>query len=607
MQVASQRNLADFRIGPRSIYIAALAVLVGAGGACIAVVLQKMIGFFTNLFYYHKLSLSFTAPYPNGLGYEAVIVPAIGGLIIGLMARYGSDKIRGHGIPEAMEAILIGKSVVSPKVAILKPISAAISIGSGGPFGSEGPIIMSGGSIGSVIGQFLHLTAAERKVLLLSGAAAGMSATFHAPIASVFFAVELLAFEMRPRSVIPIAMASAIADFLRQFWMGSDPVFPSSAAPVSHAGILAVALAFGVLGAGLAYILTKAIYGTEDWFEKLPLHWMWWPVLGGVVIGIGGLIQPRALGVGYDSIGQLVAGHFAVHLLLGFLLVKSVIWIVALGSGTSGGVMAPLLIIGGSSGAALAALVHAPDPGVWAMIGMAAVFSGVTRSPLTTVVFMLELTHDLSVLMPVLLACTVAAGLSALILPRSILTEKIARRGRHIARDYAVDPLEQLKVSQLELMPLTVFHEGETVADALEKIRRSPGDYRYKGYPLLSAEGRLLGEVLKAGLEQLAEREDARHSPLPLYFSAPVPAISPDQTIGDVCHLMLSEDRHRYYVVDPDGRPLGMLTRRLILESRRKHWEEENKRERFLYFSRRSEAAGPITQQQATTGGQISS
>ena len=295
MNFASQSKLADFRIGPRSVYIAVLAAIVGSAGACIAVVLQRMIGFFTNLFYYHKLSLAFVAPYPNALGLGAVIVPVIGGLLIGLMARYGSDKIRGHGIPEAMEAILIGKSVISPKVAVLKPISAAISIGSGGPFGSEGPIIMSGGALGSVIGQFLHLTASERKVLLLSGAAAGMSATFNAPIASIFFAMELLAFEMRPRSVIPIALASAISAVIRQYWMGSEPVFPSSAVPASHAGILAVALAFGLLGAGLAFILTKAIYGTEEWFEKLPIHWMWWPALGGVVIGLGGLVVPRVL------------------------------------------------------------------------------------------------------------------------------------------------------------------------------------------------------------------------------------------------------------------------------------------------------------------------
>ncbi|WP_052487255.1 chloride channel protein [Gordoniibacillus kamchatkensis] len=534
-------------------------------------------------------------------------MPVAGGLLIGLMARYGSDKIRGHGIPEAMEAILNGKSVVSPKVAILKPISAAISIGSGGPFGSEGPIIMSGGSLGSVIGQFLHLTAGERKVLLLSGAAAGMSATFHAPIAAVFFAVELLAFEMRPRSIVPIAVASAIADFIRQYWMGTEPVFPSSAVPAGRMDIVAAALGLGVLGAGLAYILTKAIYGTEDWFEKLPIHWMWWPAMGGIVIALGGLADPRVLGVGYDSIGELVAGRFPMHFLLGFLLIKTAIWVVALGSGTSGGIMAPLLIIGGTVGDALAALVHAPDPGVWAIIGMAAVFSGVTRSPLTTVVFMLELTHDLPVLLPVLLACTVAAGLSALILPRSILTEKIARRGRHIARDYAVDPLDQVKVSQLELVPMLSFHEHETVAGALEKMRHAPDEYRYKGYPLVAGNGRLIGEVRRADLESLAKSGAAGNSPLSRYFAAAVPAVTPDHTFGDVCHIMLSTGQTRQYVVDEDGRSQGLLTRRSILESRRKQWEEENRRERYLHLFRWSSAARPVGKREPSAGGHVRS
>ena len=607
MNFASQSKLADFRIGPRSVYIAVLAAIVGSSGACIAVVLQRMIGFFTNLFYYHKLSLSFVPPYPNALGLGAVIVPVIGGLLIGLMARYGSDKIRGHGIPEAMEAILIGKSVISPKVAVLKPISAAISIGSGGPFGSEGPIIMSGGALGSVIGQFLHLTASERKVLLLSGAAAGMSATFNAPIASIFFAMELLAFEMRPRSIIPIALASVISAVIRQYWMGSEPVFPSSAVPASHAGILVVALAFGLLGAGLAFILTKAIYGTEEWFEKLPIHWMWWPALGGVVIGLGGLVVPRVLGVGYDSIGELVSGHFTMHLLVLFLIIKTVIWIVALGSGTSGGIMAPLLLIGGTAGTALATLVHAPDPGVWAMIGMAAIFSGVTRSPLTTVVFMLELTHDLAVLMPVLLACTVAAGLSVLILPRSILTEKIARRGRHIARDYAVDPLDQMKVSQLALEPLMSFNKNETVAEVLDKLRRAPDEYRYKGYPLLSGDGKLLGEVMRADLELLAERGDADDSFLSRYFTSAVPVVTQDHTVGDVCHEMLNTGRFRLYVVDGERRLIGLLTRRDILESRRKHWEEENVRERYLHFFRRGPQVRPAVKQRSSASSHISS
>ncbi|MGG1517210.1 chloride channel protein [Paenibacillus oryzisoli] len=561
-------------------YIALIAILVGAIGSFTAAALQRMIGFFTNLFYFHQFSLAFVTPYPNSLGLGALVVPVIGGIAIGCMARYGSDKIRGHGIPEAMEAILNGKSVIAPKVALLKPISAAISIGSGGPFGSEGPIIMSGGALGSVIGQCLHLTSAERKILLLSGAAAGMSATFNAPIAAVFFAIELLAFEMRPRSVFPVVLASIVSDYLRHFWAGSDPVFPSHAASSNLSITLCVALLFGLLGAGIAFILTKAIYKTEDLFEKLPLHWMWWPALGGMIIGLGGLIDPRVLGVGYDTIRDLVTGQFTFFL-VGFLLIKTIIWIVALGSGTSGGIMAPLLIIGGTCGTALSAIFHMPDPGIWAMIGMAAVFSGVTRSPLTTVVFMLEVTHDVSMIMPILLTCTVAAGFSALILPRSILTEKIARRGRHVARDYVVDPLDQMKVSQLTLTPLQCLNASESLDSAKSKIESAPDQYRFKGYPLLSDDGALIGEVVQTDLQVLMERK-LGHRILSEYFTSRVPVVSPDQTISDVCHIMLSTQQHRFFIIDPNGKPLGLLTRRSILESRQKLWEEENRRECIL-------------------------
>lgn len=575
-------RLSDFRFGPRNAMMAGMAVVVGAAGAGIAILLQKLIGLFTNLFYDHRLSLDFVAPYPNSLGWMNLFAPVIGGLLIGLMARYGSDKIRGHGIPEAMESILIGKSIVSPKVAVLKPISAAISIGSGGPFGSEGPIIMSGGSLGSVIGQFFHLTASERKVLLLCGAAAGMSATFHAPFASILFAVELLAFELRPRSVIPVAIASVASDYLRQFWMGNGPVFPSSAAPAGHGEAIWTALCLGVVGAALAYILTKAIYGTEDLFDKMPIHWMWWPAIGGVIIGIGGILQPKVLGVGYDSIRELVSGQFPVRMLLSFLIVKSIIWIVALGSGTSGGIMAPLLIIGGASGEALALLFNAPDPAVWAMVGMAAVFSGVTRSPLTTSVFMLELTHDLAAMIPILLACAVATGLSVMALPRSILTEKLARRGRHIARDYSVDPMEQMKISQLEFPSLAAFPETLTAAEAWTLIHEEPEKYRYKAYPVLDAKGILTGEVRLSDLQLAVADSDRASCSLANLAGKDIRQVPVDQTVHYALHVMLESGCSRILAVDREGMPVALLTKQSLLAASRKIWEEEHRRERYL-------------------------
>ncbi|UUZ97240.1 chloride channel protein [Paenibacillus sp. P25] len=428
------------------------------------------------------------------------------------------------------------------------------------------------------------MTASERKVLLLCGAASGMSATFHAPIASIFFAVELLAFEFRPRSVIPVAIASVVSDFLRQYWMGDAPVFPSSVVPGRHSEVIWTAVCLGAVGAALAYILTKAIYGTEDLFEKIPIHWMWWPAIGGVMIGIGGILQPEVLGVGYDSIRSLVTGQFPVQMLLSFLIIKSIIWIVALGSGTSGGIMAPLLIIGGASGEALALLFHAPDPAVWAIVGMAAVFSGVTRSPLTTSVFMLELTHDLAVMAPVLLTCAIATGVSVIALPRSILTEKLARRGRHIARDYAVDPMESMKISQLEFPSLASFPDNQTAAEAWLKILKEPEKYRYKAYPVLNDKGIITGEVRFSDLQIAVTDPEQRSRPLAHLACKDYRQISVDQTIQSALHVMLESDRSRIFAVDREGKPLAMLTRQSIVAASRKIWEEEHCREKYLSF-----------------------
>jgi H+/Cl- antiporter ClcA len=336
----------DFTASPRLIFISAIALGVGALCAFVAVVLMWLIGLFTNLFFYHQIATVFRSPAEHQLGWGVVVVPVVGGLVIGLMARFGSERIRGHGIPEAMEAILIGQSRMQAKVAILKPIASAISIGSGGPFGAEGPIIMTGGAFGSLIAQAFHLSASERKTLLVAGAAGGMSATFATPVAAVMLAVELLLFEWKPRSVIPVAMASAVAAALRPYLVGAGPLFPVPAHAALGAHGLVSASFVGLAAGALSAALTAAVYGAEDAFQRLPLHWSWWPALGGIVVGVGGLLQPHALGVGYDTIAELLRGEFVPTALIGLVLVKGSIWAIALGSGTSGGVLAPLLIMG---------------------------------------------------------------------------------------------------------------------------------------------------------------------------------------------------------------------------------------------------------------------
>src|SRR3954467_11265007 len=327
--------LGDFTVTRRVIPITALAVVIGIACAYVALILLRLIGLFTNLFYYQRWSFDFVSPAHHHLGYWALLVPIVGGLIVGLMARFGSDKIRGHGMPEAIEAILLRGSRVSPRVAVFKPISAAVAIGSGGPFGAEGPIIMTGGAVGSLIAQFFHLTDSERKTLLVAGAAAGMSAVFAAPVASVLLAVELLLFEWKPRSLIPVALASAVSAATRWHLLGLGPVFPTGQhAAFAPARVLAACALVGLACGVLAALLSAAIYKVEDVFESVPFHWMWWPALGGVAIGIGGLIFPPALGVGYDVIGELIGGSITWHLVLGILLVKITMWALSLGSGT---------------------------------------------------------------------------------------------------------------------------------------------------------------------------------------------------------------------------------------------------------------------------------
>jgi chloride channel protein, CIC family len=444
-------RVADFMVDRRMLVTVALALPIGALSAAAAWCLLRLIGLITNLVFYHRWAADLVAPGAQHHPWWLVLgAPIVGGLVVGVMARFGSEKIRGHGMPEAIEAILTRGSQIDPKVAVLKPVSAAVSIGTGGPFGAEGPIIMTGGALGSILAQHLHLTADERKILLVSGAAAGMAATFNSPLASILLAVELLLFEWRPRSLVPVAAAVAVGTVVRQFILGAAPVFPVQVHVTEIPWYIDVlALAIGVCGAAVAIAATRLVYLAEDAFARLPIHWMWWPAIGGAVIGVGGLIEPRALGVGYDVIDALLTGHATLSLIVGILLVKTTIWSLSLGSGTSGGVLAPVFMIGGALGALVGQAFPDVFPGFWAILGLAAVVGGVMRSPLTGIVFTLELTHAWPALFPLIIASITAYAASVLLLDRSVLTEKIARRGLHLTRDYTTDPLETFFVADV--------------------------------------------------------------------------------------------------------------------------------------------------------------
>jgi H+/Cl- antiporter ClcA len=581
------KELGDFTTTPRVIPITLLAVAIGVIASFVALGLLRMIGLFTNLFFYQRLSTELVSPAGNHLGAGVVAVPVIGALIIGLMARYGSERIRGHGIPEAIESILLKGSRVEPRLAILKPLSSAISIGSGGPFGAEGPIIMTGGAFGSIVAQLFRLTAAERKTLLVAGAAAGMSATFSAPVSAALLAVELLLFEWKPRSLIPVALASATAAVVRPYLLGTGPLFPVPPHPATlGASTLGACVACGLLAGGLSALLTISVYGFEDLFQKLPIHWMWWPALGGVVVGLGGLVYPRALGVGYDVIEQLLTGQLVGWTLVTLTLVKGTIWSVSLGSGTSGGVLAPLLIMGAALGGIEAHWFPDAGVGFWPLVSMGAILGGTMRSPFTGAVFALELTHDQNVLLPLLVAVVCAHAVTVLLLKRSILTEKVSRRGFHLSREYQTDPLEILFVrevmdAEVAAIPVTVGR-GE-IADAIGSRRREQ-----RLFTVVDASGELVGVVTRWVLEEWAAQAagDGATRPLSSIMQRPITAYG-DEPLRVVVNRMAETGRTDMPVVDRCNPRLlvGHITLGDMLKARMRHLEEEQRRERVLPLS----------------------
>ena len=577
--------LGDFSATPRLLLITVFAIVIGIVSAYVALALTKLIGLFTNLFFYQRLGTTLVSPAGHHLGPWVIVVPVAGALIVGVMARYGSERIRGHGIPEAIEAILINGSRVQPRVAILKPLSSAISIGSGGPFGAEGPIIMTGGAFGSLIAQFFHLTSAERKTLLVAGAAAGMSATFAAPLAAVMLAVELLLFEWKPRSLVPVALASATAGAMRRYIIGMGPLFPvpAHAAFIGPSGLAGCVVA-GLLAGALSAVLTAAVYASEDLFQRLPIHWMWWPAIGGLIIGIGGYVFPQALGVGYETIGDLLQGDVASHLIVGILIVKSVIWSTSLGSGTSGGVLAPLLMIGGALGGIESWWLPVEGAGFWPLVSMGAILGGAMRVPLTGVVFALELTHDVNMLLPLLIAVTIAHGFTVLVMRRSILTEKIARRGYHLSREYAIDPLEILFVREVMRTNVAALPAGAPIDTLTHSLRLDPSRGRQRLYPVVDDRNQVVGVVTRADLQRVVERpHGSGASPLESVVRGRPVVAHPDEPLRVVVHRMAETGITRFPVVERESsRLVGMVSLTDLLKARALNLDAEQRRERVL-------------------------
>ncbi len=564
--VAHRPRAADHSADRRMLVLAAMALVTGTGGAFAAWLLLHLIELAVNLFWYQRISFEPASIVDAATGPIVLIVPVVGSLIVGLMARFGSDKIRGHGIPEAIEAILYGESKLSPRVAFLKPLSSAISIGSGGPFGAEGPIIMTGGAIGSLFAQRFRLTAAERKTLLVAGAAAGMTAIFGTPIAAILLAIEVLLFEWKPRSFVPVIVSALVAFAWRPLLIGEGPLFPFDAALPMDGVVLVLAGALGCLAGAVAGLLSTLLYRIEDGFHRLAVHWMWWPALGAVIVGLGGLIEPRVLGAGYGSIQDLLDGNLVLTAMLLLFAAKAVVWLIALGSGTSGGVLAPLLILGGALGGVAGHWLPGGS-GPWAMLGMAGVMSAAMRAPLTSAIFVVELTGHYAELPAAIAASGAAFAITVLVLKRSILTEKISRRGRHVSQEFTVDPLALGMAADLMTRDPETLPETMTIAEARHFFETSAD---HQTYPVVDGEHCPIGLAARRDALRWRQLDDEQATELgDLLSDRSLPVVTPDTPADAIANLMIANEVGRICVVAPeDGRLIGIISRRDLLQSR---------------------------------------
>jgi len=540
------------------VLLSALASLIGALAALLAFVLLRMIGLFTHLAYFGDVGWNLVAPNLHHWGDLSVIIPVMGGVIVGLIAKYGTDQVRGHGIPEAILAILQSDSKMNGTVALYKPLASAIAIGTGGPFGAEGPIITTGGAVGSLLAQFFALSPMERRTLLAAGAASGMAAVFAAPVAALLLAIDLLLFEWRPRSLIPVALACTVSDVIRNWLLGSQPIFASPSPPLFSLLDLAMAASVGLAAGLLAASLSQALYASEALYRRLPFPKVWWPAVGGLVVGIGGLVDPLALGVGYPTIRALDSGQLAWSAALTLLVVKAIIWLCSLSSGTSGGVLAPLLMIGGAFGTLVGAVLPGHPVGLFAIIGMTATLSGSLQIPLTAAIFAIETTHAWSLLLPVSISAVTAMAVTVLFLPRSILTEKVAHRGAHVSREYAVHPLEGTSVGDVMVPWHDTIHLTRNALLVNVQSRILRGEIQsHRAYPVWDEEGHLCGVIRRS---RLLAAWDVCPSPTVGQMMEPMASANQLERVRSAAERLIRLDAAGFVVLDASLTPIGWFT-----------------------------------------------
>lgn len=575
----------------RIMTISTFAFLIACATCIIAKFLVLLIDVCTNVAFYGRFSINHASPADNTLGWFVIFIPAIGGVIVGLMAFYGSKAIRGHGIPEAMEQILTNQSKIKPTITYLKPLSSAISIGTGGPFGAEGPIIATGGALGSTIGQMIKISAYERKILLASGATAGMAAVFGSPLAAIFLAVELLLFEFSSRSIIPVAIACITGAAGHHLLFGSGAIFSISDVPAPDNIALAVYTLIGILVGIISVGVSKAVYLVEEGFEKLPVHWMWWPAIGGLVVGVVGYFAPHTLGVGYDNIANILEGNLTLKVLLSLCLLKFISWVIALGSGTSGGTLAPLLTIGGATGALLGTFIIPYFPqseislSLAALVGMAAMFAGASRALLTSIVFALETTMQSDALLPLLGACVASYIISYFLMEHNIMTEKIARKGIKTPSSYKPNVLEKFTVSQVfESKPVLVNHKTSIMEIHNQVRSRATGDTPEHLIVIDDQEQYLgivnIAKVLGVNTENSNQQIET--------LAGQVYSVSKNDTLLVSVELMAQDNSDILIVESDEGKGvIGTLTLKNILKLYKQELDENTKGQATISLKRK--------------------
>ncbi len=615
-------RLADLR---EITFLSVVAAFLGLAGGAIAFLLYHMIGFITNVLFYQHYSLTpatfdFLNPYEAPIlntpwRFLVIVIPAFGGLIVSIMTKYGSKKISGHGEPETIEAILTNRSRIQPEVGILKPVSAGVTIGTGGPFGAEGPIIQTGGAVGSVLGQYLNVTTAERKIMLASGAGAGMAAILGTPFAAILFGIELLLFEFRARSLIPVAIASAIGGIMHYMFIDNKPLFAVTTSvgfglDYGLYGLPLVAV-LGVLCGVVGSVLTKSLYRLEDLFKKVPVNEFLIPPLGGAIVGVIGFVDPSILGTGYTLIASILNTQYAANLavgaalfLLALLVLKALAWTVALSTGSSGGTLAPVFMMGGAFGAMVGLVFQAAFPGLGltasacAVIGMVAVFAAGSRATLASIAFGAEVTGIytagtigtptfVSALVPLAVGCVVSDAVAMyLIGDETMMTGKLTRKGIRVKQEYEANLLDMILVAEVmtktpHSVPATM--PATELRTLMADIERP--EYHMRSFPVVDDKGKVIAVVTRTDLFRMRDELEGK-SVLDVGTKAPV-LVNPDDTIYTALQRMVWRHVGHLPVVDDDtGKLVGYLSRGDIHTAWKRKLSEEGVREGRLHIRR---------------------